>query len=236
MSAAGRLVHRLAAPAGSVVGVRTAAPHVVLTFDDGPEPGGTDRVLAALAQHGATATFFVLLTRVARHGGLLDEVVAAGHEIGLHGVDHRPLPDFRATEVARRTRAGRAALEDRTGRAVRWFRPPYGRQTPQSWLAVRSAGLVPVMWGATTWDWRDVPQEERVAKALSGSTAGAVLLAHDGIAGPDDGVDDGPPPVVDRGDLVDRVLRGLAQRSLSARSLGDALASGDLVKAPRFSR
>jgi peptidoglycan/xylan/chitin deacetylase (PgdA/CDA1 family) len=49
---------------GSAVEVRTDAPHVVLTFDDGPEPGGTDRVLSALAAAGASATFFVLLTRV----------------------------------------------------------------------------------------------------------------------------------------------------------------------------
>jgi peptidoglycan/xylan/chitin deacetylase (PgdA/CDA1 family) len=219
---------------GSAVEVRTDAPHVVLTFDDGPEPGGTDRVLSALADAGATATFFVLLTRVRRHGALLDEILAAGHEVALHGIDHRALPDLPRGEAARRLRAGRAELEDRTGRSLRWYRPPYGRLTPRTWRAVRGAGLLPVLWGPTTWDWRDVPQAERVAKAQEGVAAGAVVLAHDGFAGPEDAAFDGPAPVVDRGDLITRVLVGYAERGLGARSLAEVVATGRLVREARF--
>ena len=128
---------RAAGPvAGSVVRVRTPEARVVLTFDDGPEPGGTDRVLTALADAGATATFFVLVGRVRRHRALFDEIVAAGHEVGLHGMDHRPLPELPPGEVAEAMRAGKAELEDAAGRAVRWHRPPYGRQTPRTWRAV----------------------------------------------------------------------------------------------------
>ena len=74
---------------GSLVSVRTEQPQIVLTFDDGPDPGGTEAVMSALAAHRSTATFFVLLTRVRAYRGLLGEIVAAGHEIGLHGLDHR---------------------------------------------------------------------------------------------------------------------------------------------------
>jgi peptidoglycan/xylan/chitin deacetylase (PgdA/CDA1 family) len=230
------LVRRLGAPVGSVLSVRTTAPQVVLTFDDGPEPGATDQVLAALAEHGATATFFVLLSKVQRSGGLLDEVVAAGHEIALHGVDHRRLTGFSPREVHDRTLAGRAQLEDRVQRPVRWFRPPYGAQTLSSWRAVRSAGLTTVLWGPTTWDWRDIPQDERVAKAQQGVAAGAVVLGHDGFPGPEDGVDDGPAPVLDRADLVRRVLTAYADRGLSGRSLGQVAATGQLVRVARFRR
>ena len=225
---------------GSVDAVRTTEPEVVLTFDDGPDPGGTPAVLAALAKHGATATFFVLLSRVRRHPDLVARVLAEGHEVGLHGVDHRPLPHFAYAEARARTAAAARELEALTGTPVRWFRPPYGAQTPLTWLAVRRAGLVPVMWGPTTWDWRDVPQDERVRKALQGARAGAVVLAHDAFAGAADGaVDDGRglrAPDVDRFDLVDRVLGTYAAAGWRARSLGDALRHGSPIRVAHFSR
>ncbi|WP_409329160.1 polysaccharide deacetylase family protein [Trujillonella humicola] len=228
---------RAAGPvAGSVVSVRTASPSVALTFDDGPEPGGTDRVLAALADAGATATFFVLMTRVRKYPALFREVVAAGHEVALHGVDHRPLPTLPPHEVGPTIRAGRAELEDAVGRAVRWHRPPNGRQTPRTWRAVAGAGLTPVLWGPTTWDWRDVPHERRLAKAREGVHRGAIVLAHDGFAGPEDGADDGPAPVLDKGRLIAEVLAGYAADGLSARSLGEVLAEGTAVREGRFQR
>ncbi len=219
---------------GSAVALRTDRPEVVLTFDDGPEPGGTDRVLSALADAGATATFFVLLTRVRRYPALLGEVLAAGHEVALHGVDHRALPTLPADEVARLVRAGRAELEDATGRPVRWFRPPYGRQTFRNWRAVTGAGMVPVLWGPTTWDWRDLPMDDRVAKSRQGIAPGAIVLAHDGFAGPADGACDGPPPELDRGELVRGVLGAYAEQGLSARSLEQVLESGALVRETWF--
>jgi len=220
---------------GSAVEVRTDAPDVVLTFDDGPEPGGTDRVLGALAEAGAGATFFVLLTRVRRYPGLLDEIVAAGHEVALHGVDHRALPTLRPEEVGRLLRDGRAELEDAVGREVRWYRPPYGRQTVRNWRSATAAGMLPVLWGPTTWDWKtDVADAERVDKSMQGVAAGSIVLAHDGFAGPDDGACDGPPPTLDRGRLISAVLDGYAARGLRARSLGDALGDGSLVRETWF--
>lgn len=251
-----RALRRAAAPVGSVVAVRTSEPEVVLTFDDGPDPVGTPAVLDALAAHGATATFFVLLTRVRRHPGLLERVVAEGHEIALHGPDHRRLTSLPAREVHTRTAAAARELAALTGTWPRWFRPPYGAQTPATWLAVRRAGLVPVLWGPTTWDWRDVGQDERVRKAQDGARPGAVLLAHDAFAGPGDGAAEGvgsgagsgpagraepgggagPAPDVDRADLVDRVLAAYADRGWRGRSLGAALRHGRLVRAAHFAR
>lgn len=233
-------VRRAGAPVGSVEAVRTTAPEVVLTFDDGPDPVGTPAVLDALAAHGASATFFVLMTRVRRFPALLERVRDEGHEVALHGVDHQRLSRFSGAEVRARTAAARAELEGLAGRPVRWFRPPYGAQTPAAWLGVRRAGLVPVLWGPTTWDWRDVSQDERVAKAQQGVRAGAVVLAHDAFADERDGAEatGGPlrAPAVDRGDLVDRVLTAYAARGLRGRSLGEALESGTAVRVARFVR
>ena len=235
-----RRVRRAGAVLGSVEAVETAEPEIVLTFDDGPDPVGTPAVLDALAAHGATATFFVLLSRVRRFPELLARVREAGHEVGLHGVDHQRLTGFSYADAAARTAAAKTELEALTGEPLRWFRPPYGAQTPATWLAVRRVGLAPVLWGPTTWDWRDVPQDDRVRKAQQGAQAGAVLLAHDAFAGASDGaVDDGNglvAPGVDRFDLLDRVLTAYAAEGLRGRSLGDALAHGSPVRAARFRR
>jgi peptidoglycan/xylan/chitin deacetylase (PgdA/CDA1 family) len=234
--AAKGVARRHAGCIGSVTEVRTTSQCIVLTYDDGPEPEGTDRVLDALAKHQATATFFVLLTRARRYGGLLAEVVAAGHEVALHGIDHRRLTDFSYAQVKQRTADGRAELEDLTGRRIEWIRPPYGRQTLNTWRAIRSTGVMPVMWGPTTWDSIDIAQSHRVRKAQEGAVAGAILLAHDGFAGPQDGVDDGPPPVLDRGEFAERVLEAYRARGLSGCSLAAALTQGSAVREARFRR
>lgn len=231
------LVDRHSSFIGSVVSVRTDRNHVVLTYDDGPEPGGTDRILEVLRKREVSATFFILVGRARKFPSLLGEIVAAGHETALHGLDHRALTTFGYRDALRRTADGRAELEDLTGRQVVWFRPPYGRQTPLTWHASRRAGLVPVLWGPTTWDWRDISQAERVASALRGAEAGSILLAHDGHAGPADGAFHEPdPPQLDRGDLAARVLDAYAERGLGCVSLSASLHSGELVKSARFRR
>jgi peptidoglycan/xylan/chitin deacetylase (PgdA/CDA1 family) len=226
----------LTGPIGSVRSVRTELPHIVLTYDDGPDIPGTTAVLSNLAKHDATATFFVLVPKARRHRGLLNEIMAAGHEIALHGVDHRRLTTFSAREVLRRTRAGRAELEDLIGAPVRWFRPPYGAQLPATWVAIRSAGLTPVVWGPTPRDWEDLTETELATQSLVGSGQGAIVLAHDGYAGLDDGADDGPEPRFDRGLLTSLMLDQYRERGLVGRSLGDALVHGKAVKWAWFRR
>jgi peptidoglycan/xylan/chitin deacetylase (PgdA/CDA1 family) len=195
----------------SVVAVDTASgqPHAVLTFDDGPEPGGTDLVLSALVEARATATFFVLLSRTRRHPSLLADVVAGGHEIALHGPDHRRLTHLHPTR-----------------RSVRWFRPPYGAQSPATWRAVATAGLTPVMWSISCHDWRDVTDDERLEQLGAMDRPGAVVLAHDGFATLVDGVDDGPRPNLDRGVSVRSLLEICTAKGLSGCSLETALQTG----------
>jgi peptidoglycan/xylan/chitin deacetylase (PgdA/CDA1 family) len=231
-----RFLQRHSGVVGSVTEVRTVSPEFVLTYDDGPEPGGTDRILTALAAHGASATFFVLLSRARRYRSLLSDVAAEGHEIALHGLDHRALTEFSAAEVWRRTTDGKRELEDLSGQPVRWLRPPYGQQTLLTWRASRRAGVEPVLWGPSTCDALDLTQAQRVDRAVSGAHAGTILLAHDGFAGPLDGVDDGPEPRLDRGELTNGVLAAYRDRGLVGRSLGSALEAGTIVRTAWFAR
>ena len=223
---------------GSVSSVRPApgTSRVVFTYDDGPTPARTPAVLRALAEHGATATFFVLMTSVRANPGLLAEVLAAGHEVGLHGVDHRHQSTLPPRIVEDNLRRGKAELEDATGREVRWFRPPYGDQSPGTWRAIRRAGLQSVIWSATSWDWnRDVDNDTRVRTATMSLRSGTVILLHDGHAGAAELADDGPEPLLDRYDLSNRLLTICDERGLASRSLGDVLAEGgSLVLRPHF--
>jgi peptidoglycan/xylan/chitin deacetylase (PgdA/CDA1 family) len=203
---------------------------VVLTYDDGPEPGGTDVVLRVLAEHGVTATFFVLLSRTRRYPGLLAEVLAAGHEVGLHGVDHQRLTTLDPAHVAQRTADARHELEDTIGREVRWFRPPYGGQSAATWQAVCSTGLTPVVWTADLRDYREITDDERLSGVRELTAPGAIILAHDGFATAADGAGDGDPPRIDRAALSQGLISICQSKGFTPSSLGQALASAQPSK------
>ncbi|WP_096713222.1 polysaccharide deacetylase family protein [Microbacterium sp. SZ1] len=229
-SAAARAARRVSPLFRSVVAVRTSEPVVILTLDDGPDPEWTPRILDLLAERGATATFFVLLTRTRRHPELLQRIVEEGHEVALHGEDHRRLTSLSATEVQRMLTEGRSELEAQAEATVAWYRPPYGALSVPTWRAVRDAGMMPVLWTTSVLDGRDAAHEERLRRALSGIRPGAIVLAHDSRAGADDGVDDGPVTPFDRAALIADVIDSYAKRGLTTVSLGHALRSGRLVR------
>ena len=114
------------------------------------EPLATEGVLDSLRDAGAHATFFVLGRRAHAHPKLLAEIIAGGHEIALHGPDHRALTSF--------TSARSSAEQPMHGTdSASWLEldpvdPEYGRQTLTSFYAVRKAGLEPVMWSASLLD------------------------------------------------------------------------------------
>jgi peptidoglycan-N-acetylglucosamine deacetylase len=220
----------------SITHVQTRESQVVLTYDDGPDPGTTDAITQILSERGASATFFMLVTRARRHRHLVRDVLSRGHEVALHGADHRRLTSIPYRDLVLQTRDAKAELEDLAGAPVRFFRPPYGAQSPLTRHAVHRAGLMPVMWSGTTWDWKETPHEQRIEKAMSGTRPGAILLAHDGYADASDGAYDAPAPALDRAHLATELLDALQSRGFVARSLSHALVSGTPVTRGVFSR
>lgn len=109
--------------------VRTSAPVLALTFDDGPDPAFTPRVLDALRRHGARATFFMMGWNCARHPDLARRVLAEGHEIGNHTWTHQDLAHLDPSAALDEIRRGREAIETVTGAEVTLFRPPRGELT-----------------------------------------------------------------------------------------------------------
>jgi peptidoglycan/xylan/chitin deacetylase (PgdA/CDA1 family) len=210
-------------PVSSVLAVATPEPVLSLTYDDGPDPEFTGRVLDLLAEHGARATFFLLTERARRHPALVARMLAEGHEVGLHGIDHARLTRLSAPAVFRLLRAGKDQLEQVTGRPARLYRPTYGAQSVPQFLAARALGLEVVIWSAWARDWEGAPAEVVGPRAVTAMHAGAIVLLHDSSG---DGVGIG----LDRGRASELVLAGMRGRGFASVPAGELLARYPAVR------
>ncbi len=204
-------------------------PSVLLTYDDGPDPESTPAVLRELAAAGARATFFVLGTRVRLYPDVVKAVAAEGHEIGLHGADHRRVDQVAPAEFARLLTEAKDTLEQLLQRPVVWYRPPYGHFTTSAWTTVNDAGMTTACWSCDIRDWEEGPLEEHLAHLDSISRAGEIVLSHDAFADARDLAGDGPPPSVDRGLLARAVLERISSDACSRPTLSDGIAGGTPV-------
>ncbi len=165
----------------------TRRDRVALTFDDGPHPQGTPAVLSVLADHGVTATFFLIGEQVEQYPDVARRIAAAGHEIALHGGDHRFLPTRPPVAVIRSLIRTQRRIFDITGVAPLWYRPPYGAASGPALLAVHRMGLTPIWWTRWGRDWsRKETPETVTARILSGTRGRTpsisdrdILLLHD---------------------------------------------------------
>ena len=153
---------------------------VALTFDDGPHPQGTPAFLDALERKGLKATFFLVGEQVAGRPSLAAEIVARGHEIGLHSYDHRAATWLSPRAFRDDLDRAADAVAQATGLAPELYRPPRGVFSYSALAEVRRRGLFPVLWAADGRDWRGTATAEsiaaRVARLLQG---GEVVLLHD---------------------------------------------------------
>ncbi|MER5637313.1 polysaccharide deacetylase family protein [Kitasatospora sp. NPDC002227] len=154
--------------------------HVALTFDDGPDPRSTPLFLEALDRAGVQATFFLLGQMLLRDPGLGRELTAAGHEVAVHGLRHRPLlvrsPRATRDDIAR----ARDLIADLTGQQPRWYRPPYGVLNLSALTTARRLGLTPVLWTHWGRDWTAKATPDSVLHTITRAPlAGATLLLHD---------------------------------------------------------
>jgi peptidoglycan/xylan/chitin deacetylase (PgdA/CDA1 family) len=142
--------------ADAVVRGPRGARGVALTFDDGPDPKWTPRVLATLAKHGATATFFLIAKKAEAHPDVVRAILDAGHAVGLHSYAHDRLFALRReARVREDLEHGIRVLEELTGARPTLFRPPIGHTNP----------II-----------------ARVADALDLTVVGWTLSGHDGVA------------------------------------------------------
>lgn len=149
---------------------------VALTFDDGPWPETTERLLDGLAQRGAKATFFVIGSQIEGQEDTLRRMVDEGHQVGLHTWDHVQLKGLTPEKIRAELSRTREALETITGPESLMLRPPYG--FADSTLQA-CAGVPIIIWSVDTEDWRDKTVSRIVQTALDGAEDGAIILMHD---------------------------------------------------------
>ena len=153
---------------------------LALTFDDGPDPDGTPRVLDALSAAGARATFFVISARAADHPRLVARALEDGHTVGLHCDEHVRHSDRDAAWARADTER---ALERLAGLGVapELWRTPWGDTAPWTASVAAEFGLRLMGWTVDTHDWRGDRAPAMFAATREGLAPGAVVLAHDGI-------------------------------------------------------
>lgn len=126
---------------------------VYLTFDDGPHPPETERVLDVLREHGARATFFLIGSKVSGNEAVLRRMLEEGHALGLHTYSHAgtfPLLSF--DKMLADVNEGKRAVESVAGKKISLFRPPFGVTNPTISKVVRTLGLQTVGWDVRSFD------------------------------------------------------------------------------------
>ena len=164
---------------GSVWRGSRAGRRVALTFDDGPDPVETPRVLDILAAHGVTATFFLIGERAERAAGLARRIAEAGHDLGNHTWSHRSLWLAGPSETARQVRRGHDAIAQAAGTPPRFFRPPWGMTNLALFPIIRALGTPCVFWTLQTEGRRPADPALQVERARRRVGPGSILDLHD---------------------------------------------------------
>jgi peptidoglycan/xylan/chitin deacetylase (PgdA/CDA1 family) len=188
--AAGACAYAALWPNSHIFGAALIAPQrpgeLALTFDDGPNPAWTPRLLDILARNSVRATFFLLGSHAQAEPELARCIAAAGHLIGNHSWSHPNLALCGRKRIQEELSRTRDELEQIAGAPVKFFRPPFGARRPAVLSLARELGMVPVLWNAMTSDWRE-PAAARIAQRLTAKidqlthqNRAANIVLHDG--------------------------------------------------------
>ena len=173
--------------AGGQARTAQVRPHTIaLTFDDGPDPVWTPKILEMLRRNKVHATFFVVGTSVADHPELLRQIVAEGHQVGVHTFTHVDLGRVPLWRQSLELNETQLAVAGATGRTTSLLRPPYSSSNASldnaEWAGVRDAadqGYLTVLTTRDSEDWRRPGTERIIANATPKGSAGEILLMHD---------------------------------------------------------
>lgn len=214
LSPTARTAPRPAAP-GSALGTRVVfqtdgkSGKLALTFDDGPDPRWTPRVLDMLARLHIQATFFVLGSAVQAHPELIARQVAEGHEVGVHNWVHTDVYGVSFSELSDSVDRTCEAIEAAGAPSPRLWRPPYGRVDAPAMMVASLKRMDLLLWSVHT------PTAAAADAVKDDAGAGSVVLCHDGRTQPSEGLFS----------ALEGGLRSLLERGLTVTTGSDLLAS-----------
>lgn len=154
---------------------------LALTFDDGPHPAFTDRLLRVLRQERVAATFFVVGKQAELYPRLLQDMSRQGHELANHTQHHLNLTTLTPDRVKQELDDTRALIEWASGKPNRFFRPPGGRYNEATLDAASGAGYRMVMWTVFPRDHGGPTSQEIHARVMADARDGGVVLMHSGV-------------------------------------------------------
>ena len=185
---------------------------VVLTFDDGPDPGGTRRLLEVLSSHGVKAGFFPIGMKAETHPDLLREIDQAGHAVGNHSYRHAWFTNFLiGRSLEDEIDKAQKAVEKAIGKTPAFFRPPAGLTNPHYRRVLKRHGLQTVGWDVRVFDTRR-KSETVVREILSRAREGSIILIHEGHRGQDN-----------LAGMVDSIVKGIRTQGLSFTTLEEMI-------------
>ena len=152
---------------------------VALTFDDGPSPDWTPKILDALKEENIKATFFMLGRHVEEYPDVARRVAEDGHEIGNHTYDHHVLIYYKTEELEKEIRDAQAAIYKATGITTKYFRPPKAWLTGNEKKQIRSMGYETILWSLNSKDWVTFHDKQITSYILRNIRPGDIILFHD---------------------------------------------------------
>ena len=162
---------------------------VALTFDDGPSPVWTPKILDELKKANIKATFFMLGEHVAKYPEIARRVAQEGHEIGNHTYDHHVLLYYKLDELTKEIKDTERIIQKITGQTTRYLRPPKAWLTNEEKKKIESLGYKVVLWSLNSKDWVTFDDKYIVRYIVRNIRAGDIILFHDsgGVFGTEGG-------------------------------------------------
>ncbi len=157
-----------------------ARKEIALTFDDGPHPDYTPRLLELLAREKVPATFFVIGKMVDKHPELVQREAAEGHQVANHTYDHIRLVGLPQRQAQSEIIRGSDAIARAIGKPTRYYRPPGGEYDATVIAATKAAGSTMVLWTDDPGDYADPGADTIASRTIKTASNGAILLLHDG--------------------------------------------------------
>lgn len=153
---------------------------VALTFDDGPNPGETDSILAVLRKEKIKATFFMLGKNVKAHPEIARRVARAGHQIASHSYSHQPFTKQTGPQIKRELEKTRQTIANATGVDTSWVRPPYGLVNGRAYMVFDEEQAKVALWNVDSRDYTRPGSQRIINTVFFNRKPGAVVLMHDG--------------------------------------------------------
>ena len=169
------------AESGVYRSVKTETMQIAITFDDGPHPTLTPRILEILDRYGVQATFFMVGVNVQNYPDAARAVIDAGHEVGNHTFTHGQIGRLSPNEVRAELEGCETALEELCEYRPHLFRPPQGAVSEMIERCSQQNDYKLILWSLDTRDWENKNTEEIVERVLSSVTPGDIILMHDYI-------------------------------------------------------